>query len=215
MDTPTEDFILIDDFLKDKLDANAKEGVLKKLSSDDNFYQDFQLWTNLDDWLEELPAFEIRQALRMDEREIKKVPFYKKKYFTYLVACSFLFLIGVGWYFSQNQGLKELSGEVQYGVIISQENAGTGFGNSDSKDKIRFKIKQFSVEQSSQMDTTYTFTRNPFVLKFRMKNIEENFGKKMVVTYNYKTKKYEFSIGKMPYHLEETITWKKLEKLSR
>lgn len=213
MDTPSEDFILIDDFLKNKLDENAKEGVLKRLSSDDNFYQDFQLWTNLDDWLEELPAFEIRQALRVEEvREI--VPFYKKTAFIYSIACSVLLLIGFGWYFiSRDEGLKVLSGEVQYGVIIIQENAGTGFGNSDSKGNIRFKTKQFSVEQSSQIDTTYTFTRNPFVLKFRMENIEENFGKNMVVTYNYKTKKYEFSIGKTPYHLEETITWKKLEKL--
>ena len=211
MDTPTEDFILMDDFLKGKLDENAKEGVLRRLSFDDNFYQDFQLWSNLDDWLEELPAFEVRQALRGEVREIKKVYFYEKKPFLYLlsIACSVLVLIGVGWYLiEKSKTTPQLLGAVQYAEINASK-SGSGMAGDDNSKPYFYKEK-FEAVEFAQKDTTYQFIYNPFTVKLRLPKVYKNFGKNFTIIYDYKSKKYTMTLENQSFNIEESKEWKKL-----
>lgn len=221
MKTERDNYDLIDDFMEGNLDENGEKEFFQKLSDDEEFYQDFQLWNNIDELLDELPDFEINEVLN-ETHEVsekpKKAPWLKnlftKPFIKLSVACSVLLMLGFGvYFFTRNEGLKEMSGQVKFGVIIPPEANGSGFG--DSKDSIRFKIKQFSVEKFSQVDTTYVFTRNPFLLKFKTPSIEDSFGMNMNIIYNFETRKYEFTIGKMSYNLQETNTWKKLERLAK
>jgi hypothetical protein len=221
MKTENDNFDLIDDFMEGNLDEQGEKDFFQRLDTDEDFYQDFQLWNNIDDWLDELPDFEIRAAL-IDIPEVAEKPknvawlssLLRNPFMKLSVACSVLLVLGFWIYFlTKDDGLKELSGQVKFGVIVTPEAMGSGFG--DSRDSIKFKTKQFLVERFLQVDTTYTFSRNPFELKFRTSKIIETFGENMVVKYNFSTKKYEFYIGKTLYNLEETNTWKKLERLAK
>jgi hypothetical protein len=221
MKTENDNFDLIDDFMEGNLDEQGEKDFFQRLDTDEDFYQDFQLWNNIDDWLDELPDFEIREAL-IDIPEVaeksKKVAWLssllRNPFMKLSVACSVLLVLGFGIYFlTKDDGLKELSGQVKFGVVVPLGVMGSGFG--DTKGSIKFKNKQFSVERFLQIDTTYTFSRNPFELKFRTLKITETFGENMVIKYNFSTKKYEFYIGKTLYNLEETNTWKKLERLAK
>lgn len=210
MKEKTDNFDNIEDYIEGNLDKNEEIIFLQKLRDDDDFYQDFQLWTNLDDWLEELPAFEIRQALRVEVRAIKVIPFHKKKSFIYsMVSCAVLVLLGFGWYLiEKNRTIPQLLGEIQYAEINASK-SGQGMAGGDNS-KPSFSNQPFEAIAYAQKDTTYQFSFEPFKIKFRLPKVYKSFGKNLTIIYDYKLDKYTMTLGNQAFNIEESKEWKKL-----
>lgn len=207
MDRANEGLILIEDFLKGNLDKKNREIILRKLSLDDAFYQDFQLWVNLDDWLEELPAFEINQVLDMDVRET--IPIYKRYPIVFSMACSILLLIYTGWYFYQKyDSVDKLTGQFSYTEINNPQNDQGMAGGDNTKPNITQQA--FEASTYEQIDTTYQFSLQPFMLKVRMPKVSKKFGKNLHVVYDYNIDKYKMTLENQTFNIEESTEWKKL-----
>ena len=205
----TDNFDFIENYIEGNLEEKEEITFLQKLRDDDALYQDFQLWTHLDDWLEEIPGFEIRQALQVEVKGRAIKPIYISTTIKVLAACVIPLLIGLGLnYHEYNKNLPQLAGQFQYAEINAPK-SGNGLVEGDNS-KPHFYDKPFEVIAFSQKDTTYQFTFEPFMLKFRLPKVYKKFGKNLNIIYDYELGKYTMTLENQTFNIQESKEWKKL-----
>jgi hypothetical protein len=205
-----DNFDRIEDYFEGNLDKEEQLSFLQKLRDDDAFYKDFQLWTNLDEWLEELPSIEIRQILVPKTEEKPIFTLIKTPKIVWSIACSIMLLLGFGWYkLSQNKSLKEQNGQLEFAVINLPDNGGKGFGGG-GEGKLVYEKTAFKVAENAQKDTTYTFANKPLNLVVRVPKIEDKMEINWKLLYDYKNKEFQLFIRDKKFIIKETTKWTKL-----
>jgi hypothetical protein len=205
-----DNFDKIEEYLEGNLDKGEQLSFLQKLRDDDAFYRDFQLWTNLDEWLEELPSIEIRQILVPTPEEKPIFRLIKTPKIVWSIACAIMLLLGFGWYkLFQNKTLKEQNSQLEFAVINLPNNGGKGFGGGSDGGLVYEKIA-FKVIENTQNDTTYTFALKPLNLVVRVPEIEDSLLRNWILVYDYKNKNFQLSIKNKKFIINESLKWTKL-----
>jgi hypothetical protein len=150
--------------------AMAKEERIKflnRIRNDNEFYKEYLLWERIDKLLEQIPAYDLKTALKIDEKDTKIIPVDWTKYFKYKIAVSFagLLLLGYGIYnYFVNQGPNLITKQIKYSEI-NIPNQGRGAFSNDTLNVVSKNIN-ITAEKLNQHDTTYQFTFEPLIFKF-------------------------------------------------
>lgn len=222
-----DNFELIEGLLNNTLKGEELNETLTRLRDDHDFYVDFQLWVNLDEWIIGLPEHELATALAEPQKTEtsrlgnivkywKRISSIKPNISTVLSVAASLFIVvgGIVTYYKFFSKAETITvGNIKYREIGNDMKGHGAFDQGGKSDKIPFKLKPFAVQADFQLDTTYIFQYEPeFKLVFKAPFVNKEFGKGFRLEYNYNTQKFTLFTGSNTYILQQTSEWKKLAK---
>lgn len=206
-----DNYKVFEEYIKGDLDVNQRKIFLKKLQEDDSFYQDYLIWTKLDNWLDEITYFEIAKTI--DEITLKEnikpvIPLFRLKFIELAACLIFIFSFSLIIY-KRFYDLNQLQGSFSYQSKL-YENSST-----PSKEYHKFSTKTLVWEaiKAPQKDTTYQMIyedNNIEKVIFKLPKIGIDFNKKAKIYFDDTTDKFVLTIGKRKYLLIKSKKWEKL-----
>lgn len=204
---------VFEEYIKGDLDVNQRKNFLKKLQEDDNFYQDYLIWTRLDHWLDEITYFEIAKTI--DEITLKEntkpaIPLFRLKFIELAACLIFVFSFSLIIY-KRFYDLNQLQGSFSYQSMLYENSS------NPSKEHHKFSTKSLVWEaiKAPQKDTTYQIiyednSPSPQKIIFKLPKIGVDFNKKTKIYFDDSIDKFVLTIGKRKYLLIKSKKWEKL-----
>ncbi|MEA5404393.1 hypothetical protein VB776_15780 [Arcicella sp. DC2W] len=208
-----DNYKVFEEYIKGNLDVNQRKIFLKKLQEDDNFYQDYLIWTKLDHWLDEITYFEIEKTI--DEITLKEhikpiIPLFRLKFIELAACLIFVFSFSLIIY-KRFYDLNQLQGSFSYQSKLYENSS------KPSKEHHKFSTKSLVWEaiKAPQKDTTYQIiyednSLSPQKIIFKLPKISVDFNKKAKIYFDDTTDKFVLTIGKRKYFLIKSKKWEKL-----
>ncbi len=223
MQNRVDRFDEIEDYIKGNLDKKNEVTFLERLKTDDILYQDFQLWTKLEQWFEEDTFSEIEAILdeeisnekTLNNHVQNKQSIMFNQLFK-IVACTLFFGSFIIIIYKQFYDISSMNGSFTYSKGL--------FMNSNSDNKKLEGLSKFNVSsidwiietQEHSNDTTYQFLFDENIPKrilLRVPQIRYNFKDKMSIHFIDSSNSYILKIDYKEFMLSPTKKWTKLKAL--
>lgn len=206
-----DNYKVFEEYVKGDLDVNQLKNFLKKLQEDDGFYQDYLIWTKLDNWLDAITYFEIEKTI--DEITIKEntkpiIPLFRLKFIELAACLIFMFSFSLIIY-KRFYDLDKLQGSFSYQTKLYENSS------NPSKESHKFSTKTLAWEviKASQKDTTYQMVYEDANLRkivLKLPKVGVDFNKNAKIYLDDTTNKFVLTLGKKKFILIKSNKWEKL-----
>lgn len=214
----------IEKFLHGQLSPEAELLFYQRLKTDEAFLRDFQLWTNLEDWLEEVTENEIKAAVNIQpmgsarhEGENKgivlKMLTNKKQPVGVMLVLMVCFGGLMYWYVRFYKSDSELvTGQMSY----VEGNTNTGKGAFEGDGSVEAKVPlNWRAEKYEGKDIMYQFfypdsLSSPTEIIFRVPDLTKDFAKGAILFYSWSHKKFILKMDNQVFFINKTHDWEKL-----
>lgn len=223
MQNGVDRFDEIEDYIKGNLDKKSEVMFLERLKTDDILYQDFQLWTKLEQWFEEDTFSEIEaildEAISNEKTLNSRVQNKRSIIFNQLfkiAACTLFLGLFISIIYKQFYDISSMNGSFTYskGLFI---NSNSGNKKLEGLSKYNFSSIDWLIEaQEHSNDTTYQFIFDENIPKrilLRVPQIRYNFKDKMSIHFIDSSNSYILKIDYKEFMLSPTQKWTKLNAL--
>lgn len=223
MQNGVDRFDEIEDYIKGNLDKENEVTFLERLKTDDILYQDFQLWTKLEQWFEEDTFSEIEAILdeEISNEKIFNSRVQNKRSIIFnqlfkIAACTLFLGLFIGIIYKQFYDISSMNGSFTYskGLFI---NSNSGNTKLEGLSKYNISSIDWLIEaQEHNNDTTYQFIFDENIPKrilLRVPQIRYNFKDKMSINFIDSSNSYILKIDYKEFMLSPTKKWTKLKAL--